>query len=296
MDLRDIRYFLAIAEEGTITRAAERLHMAQPPLSRQLKQLEDKLGTQLVERGRKNIQLTDAGRLLYNRAEHLLEMFESTVQEVAELNKGASGTLKIGTITSSGATLLPQWIRKFHTQYPGINFQLWEGDTQRITELLKSGVIEIGIVRFPFDSTICQSICLPEEPFVAAMHRTMYQCGKRPEAIDLAELADQPLMLHRRYEAMVAEHCRQAGFEPRIVCKSDDIMPILVWADAGIGVTIVPKSAVGLIPSSNLIYKEISVPSLITSAAVIWLQNHYLSASARYFLQLFTRERQGVSS
>ncbi len=289
MDVKDMKYFLAIAEEGTINAAAKRLHIAQPPLSRQMMQLEENLGVKLFERGNRKIQLTEAGRLLQNRAEQFLGQIENTVKEIRELDAGNHGILSIGTVTSSGATILPKVVRAFRDLFPGVRFQLWEGETNRIIELLGRGIVDIGIARFPFDSELYESIRLANEPLVAALNKSWAGClGSRRDCIELSELSGKPLLIHRKYEPMLLEHCEKCGFTPDFVCMSDDVMPILAWADADIGIAIVPRAAIGLIPSANLVYKPIVNPCLETTSAVIWMRNRHLSAAARNFLDLFT--------
>lgn len=286
MDIKQLRYFLAIAEEGQITRAAKRLHMAQPPLSQQLKLLEEELNVKLVERENRGVVLTQAGQLLYKRAVHILEFMHMTTKELKELDEGYAGTLSIGAVASAGTTFLPFRIVNFHKRYPQINFQLWEGDTNRILDLLNTGIIEIGIVRTVFDSDIYHSVSLPNEPMVVAMGRG-WKCGEESVGqIALKELADKPLLLHRSNESMIVECCQKSGFEARILCRGDDVRSLLVWADAGLGMAIVPKSAVGLVPSTKLLYKDIIESSLEIRKAIIWLQNHYLSAPTRNFLEM----------
>jgi DNA-binding transcriptional LysR family regulator len=289
MSLREIRYFLAIAQEGNITTAAQQLHMAQPPLSRQMKQLEENLGAKLFERGHRKIQLTEAGCLLRNRAEQLLKLMDTTVKEIREIESGTHGTLSIGTASSSGVTILPKVARIFRNHYPDLKFELWEGESIRIIELLNAGLIEIGLVRFSFDADTYESIQLPKEPLVAAIHKNSLNfLDEQQDSISLQKLIDKPLMIHRKYEAIITEHCQQAGFNPYLLCKSDDIMPILAWADANVGIAIVPRAAIGLIPSTNLIFKTISDPCINIASAVIWMRNRHLSAAARQFLTLFT--------
>jgi len=285
MDIKQLRYFLAIATEGQITRAAKQLHMAQPPLSQQLKLLEEELGVKLVERETRGVVLTEAGHLLYKRAAHILEIMESTTKELKELDKGYAGTLSIGAVASSGTTFLPFHIVNFHKQYPKIKFQLWEGDTNKILDLLDTGIIEIGIVRAVFDSKIYHSVDLPKEPMVVAMCKE-WNCGENTTQLKLEELAEKPLLLHRSNERMIREECQEKGFEPQILCQGDDMRSLLVWANAGLGMAIVPKSAVGLVPSNRLLYKDIIESSLEIRKAIIWLQNRYLSASARNFLEM----------
>ncbi|AJQ29844.1 LysR family transcriptional regulator [Pelosinus fermentans] len=285
MDIKQLKYFLTIAEEGQITRAAKRLHMAQPPLSQQLKVLEEDLGVNLVERESRGIVLTEAGHLLYKRAAHMLELLKATRKELKEIDEGRSGTLSIGAVASSGTTFLPIKIVSFHERYPHVNFNLREGDTNKILELLNTGVIEIGIVRTIFDPKTYHSVSLPEEPMVVAMCHE-WNCNKEKFQINVEELANKPLLLHRSNENMIVECCQQNGFEPQIFCRGDDVRSLLVWADAGLGMAIVPKSAVGLVPSNKLLYKEIIDTSLEIRKAIIWLRNRYLSASTRNFIEM----------
>ncbi|MDF2930075.1 MAG: transcriptional regulator, LysR family [Anaerospora sp.] len=199
MSIREMQYFLAVAQEGNITTAAQRLNIAQPPLSRQMKQLEESLGTRLFIRGHRRIQLTEAGCLLRNRAEQLLKLMDNTEKEIKAIETGTHGTLSIGTASSSGTTILPKVARIFHTHYPNLNFELWEGESIRIIELLNGGLIEIGLVRFSFDTDTYESIQLPKEPLVAAIHQNRLDPSEmQQDCILLSQLADKPLMIHRK--------------------------------------------------------------------------------------------------
>lgn len=289
MSIREMEYFLTLAQEGNITAAAKRLHIAQPPLSRQMKQLEENLGAKLFERGHRKIQLTEAGNLLRAKATQLLEFMDTTVKEIREIEAGTHGTLSIGTASSSVATILPRVARLFRNQYPSLRFELREGESSQIIELLNGGLIEIGLVRFSFDDELYDSIKLSNEPLVAALNKNNQDYIHQDQPyINLADLAGKPLMIHRKFEAMITEHCEHTGFKPYFFCKSDAVMPILAWADADVGIAVVPRAAIDLIPNTNLIFKTIVNPCIETTAAVIWMRNRYLSAAARHFLTLFT--------
>jgi DNA-binding transcriptional LysR family regulator len=286
LDIKQLKYFYTIVEEGQITGAAKRLNMAQPPLSYQLKILEDELGVKLVERGSRKIQLTDAGRILYNRAEQILELTESTVKELKDFSKGIEGTLSMGTVSSSGSIFLTEGLKKFHKAYPNINFEISEGNSYKIIELLDKGLIEIGIVRTPLNLENFESIYLPEEPMVAAMTKDLdWDCSRN--IIKLEELKNRPLILYRRFEKLISEYCEKSGFEPKIFCKNEDARTTLLWAGAGLGIAILSKHSVKLIGSTNLIYKEIDAPGLKTQVAIIWAKNRYISSSAKHFLEIF---------
>lgn len=288
MDIKQLKYFLAIAEEGQITSAAKRLNMAQPPLSYNLKLLEEELGVKLVERGSRKIQLTDAGKILRNRAEQMLELAGATVNELKDFSVGIKGTLSIGTVSSSGVTILPERIRGFHEKYPNINFEVWEGNTFRILEILNSGVIEIGIVRTPFDTEAFETRFLSKEPMIVVFNKEFPYFEKKAQ-IRLADFKDKPLIIYRRFEKIITETCLKAGFEAKIVCKNDDARTTLLWAQAGIGVAVVPKKAFDLVKNENLRYIEVNEPSLETSIAAIWMKNRYLSTAAKHFLEFFER-------
>lgn len=285
LDIRQLAYFHTIIDEGNITKAAEKLHIAQPPLSHQLKLLEGELGVNLIERSTRKFQITDAGRMLYRRCDQILELMNTTIKELRDLNEGLEGTLSIGTISSCGDTILPLKIRSFNLKYPKINFEIREKHTEEIIELLMSGVIEIGIIRTPYNSEIFESILLPNEPMVAASSNYLYD--NNAESISLAELANKPLLVHRRYEKMIIDACYKVGFEPRILCKIDDTSSILLWAATGMGVAIIPKDWINLVRNTNLKYKKIDEQSLITRTAILWMKNRHISTAARNFIETF---------
>ena len=298
MEIRHLKYFIAIAEEGKILQAAQRLNMAQPPLSKQLMMLESELGVKLFERHPRKLVITEEGKLLYQRAKEILEFIDGSIEEVKELANGTRGTLSIGTIASLGAELLPSRVREFRQQYPNICFQVWEGDPNRIMELVENRVVELGIVRLPVDNRLFEMLSLPEEPFVAAMSPHWNIGGDRP-FIRLSELKDKPLMLLRRQKGtsdyynhplytsdIVGTACLQNGFEPKIICESSDLTTLLNWASHDIGITIVPRSAMKLMPFSNLVFKEIREPVIMTRPPVlIWLKRRYLSSISRKFIE-----------
>lgn len=283
MDIKQLKYFQAIAEEGHITGAAKRLFMTQPSLSQQLKLLENELGITLVERGNRGSRLTEAGQLLKERAGQVLELLHTTAIELKEVHEGYKGILTIGTIASAGVTLLPSLVRDFHRSYPKVKFQLWEGDTYRILELLNNGVIEVGIARAVFNVEDYNWVDLPSESMIVAMAKDSCLADNR-QSIAINELAGKSLLLHRSNVAMITECCRKTGFDPEIFCTGDDIRSLLVWANEGMGLALVPKSAIGLVPSHNLRYIEIIDSPLEIKKAVIWLRQRCLSAPARHFI------------
>ncbi|CAH1193323.1 HTH-type transcriptional regulator HdfR [Paenibacillus auburnensis] len=286
MDIRQLKYFLAIAEEGQITSAARKLQMAQPPLSQQLRLLEEELGVKLVERGPRSVQLTDAGVILRGRAQQILELADSTTREINDFVNGLQGTLSIGTVSSSAATLLQDRLLEFHRRYAGVKFEIHEGNTYTIIDLLNKGIIEVGIVRTPFNSTNLECVYAAAEPMIAVM-TAEYDWSSAHTSIDIGELKSRPLIIYRRFEQLIRETCLEHGFNPDVFCMNDDARTTLLWANAGLGIGIIPRSALGLADNSNLLFKEIRSESLHTRIAAVWVKDKFLSSLAANFIASF---------
>ena len=180
MDIRQLLYFTTIAEEGSISAAAKKLHLSQPPLSYQMKLLEEELHLPLIERSARGIALTEAGRVLYKRAQGILELSELTRKEMLAMASGFTGTLHIGTVSSSGASLLGWRIPAFHQKYPQIGFAIHEGNTFELMEMLESGLIELAIVRTPFHNDQLNCLYLSPEPMIAAGAASFFPAGMLP--------------------------------------------------------------------------------------------------------------------
>jgi DNA-binding transcriptional LysR family regulator len=290
MDIRQLKYFMAIVEEGQISRAAKRLHMAQPPLSLQLKMLEENLGVQLIERNTKSLRLTEAGHALYQRAEQIVGLVDSTTKEIREFDQGLRGTLGIGSPPGIGHLYMPPRIADFHAHYPDVTFRWREGNTYRVLELLNSHVIEVGIVRLPIDENAYEWKPLVTEPWVAVTRRL--QGEARPSSITLPELAQEPLLMMQRQHGifshdMVWDELRAADVEPTVFCESDNVMALLMLVELGLGAAIVPHSAAMLKPGNELHIMQIAGCKLESAVAITWLKGQRLSAAAKQFLAMF---------
>ena len=286
MEIKDMRAFYAIVEEGNISHAAQRLDIAQPALSRQMKRLETSLGVQLFERGSRRIRLTDAGRVLYSRVEHILGMVDGTVREITEIGSGIAGSIQLGTITTSGALLLPELISEFHRRYPQVTYQIWEAEGARILELLDNRVIEIAITRTQVDSKVYESIVLPNEPLVVVMNKDQV-IGASDSEVRMEELRDMPIIIPLRWQSLFIANCRKLGFDPHILCVSDSIVQDLLLVKRGMGAAILPVSSRTLLTDGNLHYKQLVSPEMSTHTVIAWLKNRTLSSSSEHFIKLF---------
>ncbi|MGY0692692.1 LysR family transcriptional regulator [Virgibacillus sp. FSP13] len=293
MDMRQLRYFYTIASEGQITRAAKKLHMAQPPLSQTLKMLEDELGVTLLERNGRKMELTEAGIVLYKKAENLFHSLNEAVVEVKETGKGIKGRLSIGCVKSC-FSFIPERISKFREQYPNVTFELREGDSYRLAEQLYSRNIDLAVVRLPLEMKAFSHISLPNENYVVIFPENWVGENSK-STISMKELAKTPLLLlHRisgvgQYEVII-DQFKKHNLKPNVICECPDADMILELVMEEIGATIIPESAVSKLHNRGIKVLKIEDATIVSKSSVIWLKDRYLSKSAHRFIDLFHNE------
>lgn len=296
MDIRQLRYFLAIAKEEQITRAAKTLNMEQPPLSRQLKLMEQELGVTLFERNGKQLKLTQAGIILQKKAENLIHQLNETITEIQEIDQGLRGTLAIGSVFSC-VSLLPEKIKQYSERYPDVIFKILEGDHFTLGEYLENRDIELVITRLPFESDYppskYDSFRLPSDPFVAVIPHDWIE--SQP-SIRMREIASLPLLALKsdrtvRLNEKIVNECRRFGFEPKIVCECSSVAIIIALVVAGIGATILPKSVMSSFPISEIKMLDILDATFQSDVGIIWLRERYLSKSAQAFIETFQEDQ-----
>ncbi|OWT76824.1 MULTISPECIES: LysR family transcriptional regulator [unclassified Achromobacter] len=245
MELRHLRYFQALAREGSFTRAAAALHIAQPPLSRQIRQLEDELGVCLVERGTRGLKLTEAGRFFYEQSLQLNARLEEIVVGTRRLGAHAARWFGIGFVPSTLSGFVPELIRYLRQADARVEVGLSEMTTLPQIEALKSGRIDLGIGRIPFDDSAIERRVLMDEPLVAVLPRTHPLATRK--RLTVAQLATQPFVLYParprpNYGDHVVGLFRAAGYQPVVVQEANELQTALGLVAAGMGVTVVPAS------------------------------------------------------
>ena len=276
MDIKQLINFITIVEEGNITKAAQKLHISQPPLSNQLKALEEELGVKLIERGSRKVTLTDVGNLLYKRGKDMVNVFESTLNEVEDFKSGIEGVLKIGAVSTCNQFIPNELISPYAKQYPKVKFELYEGNTYEVVDMIERGIVDIGVVRTPFNSENLCCLNLRTEPMVVVVNKNGEKFGfEDRERIDLKDLDGKPIVIYRRYEKLIMDVLQLNKVKANIYCLNDDSRTTIAWAQAGLAIGIVPKS---IIDNSN---KEIEVyeldeEELKTQISVAWMENKYL--------------------
>ena len=294
MDIRQLKYFLTIAREGQVTRAAKLLNMEQPPLSRSLKQMEDELGVKLFDRNGKGLQLTEAGQLLKVKAELLLSQFNETLDEIKELEQGVKGVLSIGAVFSC-ISLLPKPIEQFRQMHPQVSFKILEGDHYYIGEQLEKRAVDVVFARLPFegltDPKQLEMLKLPSDPFVVVVPAKWKEL-KQKQMFTLNELANYPLVTLKTDQTthmheQVIQAFYQAKLEPEVICECSSVAITVALIAEGIGIALLPQSVMSSFNDPRVVMVPLTEGNLTSEFALIWLKDHYLPKSARFFIESF---------
>lgn len=280
MDIRQMKYFKTIVEEGTIFKAAKKLHMAQPPLSMQLKQLEEELSVILLKRGNKQIELTEAGNRFYKRCLQILDLTEITKNE---LKQSYQDVLRIGITSSNSGLIQQESIQEFIKKNKHVQYAIHEGSTYEILDLLLSHNIDLGIVRTPFDTSQVNTFYLEKEPMIAIGKKEYFINTKRK----IKDFKDTPLIIHQRYLPLINDYCLNKLIQIQLKVTCDDSRTSLIWANSGIGVAICPMSSLALPYDHSLVYTILEDKNLYTGIAFITRKNEEVSALLNEFIEHF---------
>jgi DNA-binding transcriptional LysR family regulator len=243
LELRHLRYFVAVAEELHFGRAALRLHLAQPPLSQQIRKLEEIVGHRLFDRTSRSVSLTSAGEALLLRAQRLLRNVQQDVAETRAVGRGEVGSLNIGFVGSAMLTKLPSVFNAYREAYPGVTLHLHESFTSRVVDGLERGTLDAGVLRDADPGTGLEMTEILSEPFVAVLPSTHARAGQK--SIDPGSLRGEPFVYYPRSAGTRAFEkpmsiCEAHGFRPRIVQEASHWITICRLVGAGLGVSIAP--------------------------------------------------------
>ncbi len=289
MELRHIRYFLAVAHEGNFTRAAETLGIGQPPLSQQIRNLEDEVGARLFHRLPHGAELTEAGRAFFAEVSGLPGQAALALDAARRADRGETGELALGfTGTAALNPEVPRLIRVFRQARPDVRLRVIEANSLRLRKDLLEGRIDVAILRPSSDDPRDMRLRpLLTEPLIAAVPRSHDPEPQAPD-IDLAHLAEEPLILTPR-EVGISLHdtaiaaCHDAGFAPRMGQPAPQIASILSLVSAGLGFTLVPQT-MSQLAIENIVYKPLRGQSPEVALAVA-VQRGPLSPVTRRFVE-----------
>ncbi len=297
MELRHLRYFLAVAETGHMTRAAERLGIQQPPLSLQIKALERVLGVALFHRHPKGVSLSDAGRLFEVEARRLLDDMAAMEQRMARVARGELGVLNVGFTSSAAAhAFTPEALRACRRAWPGISLSIREDHAAGITEAVASGRLHCGLIRVPVSQPEHLSFeVLLREPLLVALPLDHPLARERNRArpargLALADLRDEGLVLVRQpgapglYANLLAL-CEAQGFRPRIAAEVERMGTSLNLVAAGAGIAVVPASMRGVHPGA-VVYLPLADDTPLDAPLTLVYRSADASGPAAHFLKI----------
>ena len=266
MELRHLRYFVAVAEESNVTKAAKRLHIAQPPLSRQIQQLEDLLGVQLFERDSRPLKLTEAGRFFYSHAVQLLAQtteIEAMTRRVGKIER----TLSVGFVGSTLYGMLPKIIRRFRTENSTVELSLHEMSTMDQIKALKEGRIDVGFGRIRHEDPSIRRVVLREERMIVALPVGHPLSDAKP-VLSLHDLTSETLIIFPKaprpsYADQVLAAFHDRGLKPQRLYETRELQIALGLVAAGEGISIVPASVYGL-QRGDVSYKDLDDQNLVS--------------------------------
>lgn len=256
MELLQLRYYCSAVEAGSINGAAKKLGMTQPPVSMQIRLLEKELGCVLFRRGSRRIELTEEGRIFYVHAVRILNMTEGAAAAVTDCLSAGGGTLRIGIVSSLADLSVRRWFSGFAQEHPLVNYELSEGSTYEVLDKLRNREVDVALIRQPFSARGLTCTHLEAQSLIA-VGTERYLAGL-PESVSPGHLAPLPIIVYRRWRAVVDEAFAVRGLEPRILCVADDVRTCLSWAEAGLGVAIAPMDVWNAPPSGELSMRVIS--------------------------------------
>lgn len=284
MDIRTLSYFVTIAEELNITKAAEKLCMSQPPLSSQMKALEEELDTVLFIRGKRHLQLTESGKLLYRHAKEILSLVNKTSEEIRAMGKGMRGKISIGLVEGSAPIIASSWIETFLSNYSNVEFLVVDGNSDELIAKLRSGLIDMAVITSPCDNTLLNSFKVGQEKMTAFMSKDNPLAKLPGNTIDLSMLKDKPLIIPSReaMNRMITKWFKEIHAEPKVVCRMDNYLDVAALAGRNIGISIFPKTS--YILNETLVAKEIVNPERFAEYLFVWLKNKPLSLLDEAFI------------
>lgn len=284
MELRVLQYFLAVAREQSVSGAAEYLHLSQPTLSRQLKDLEEEFGKQLFIRGNRKITLTEEGMILRKRAEEIMDLVQKTEQEITSNDEIVVGDIHIGAGETDAIRILAKAARQLQKKHPGIRIHIASGDSVNVTEELDKGLIDFGILFDPKDLSKYNHLKIPKKDTWGVLMRKDAPLAQK-EAVRPEDLWDKPLILSRQYRegSALAMWLNKSETDLNIVATYNLLYNGSILVSEGIGYAITLDKIINT-QGSNLCFRPLT-PSLQAGLCIVWKKYQVFTKAAQLFLQ-----------
>lgn len=288
MELRVLQYFLAIAREQSIVRAAESLHLSQPTLSTQIKNMEKELGKQLLIRGTKGsrkVTLTEEGMILRKRAEEILDLVKKTEKEITIADDITVGDIYIGAGETDAIRLIAKTARKLQQSYPGIHYHISSGNSEFVTERLEKGLIDFGLVFTNIDLTRFDALKMPDRDVWGVLMRKDSALAQK-ESITPKDLWDKPLIFSQQEDkgGSVTQWIKRKASDLNIVATYNLIFNASLMVDEGLGYAITFDRIINTTGDSNLCFRPLN-PQLENEMSIIWKKYQVLPKPAEKFIE-----------
>lgn len=288
MEIRVLRYFLTIAREGSITNAANFLHVTQPTLSRQIKDLEDELGQKLFMRGSHNMTLTPEGMILRKRAEEIISMVDKTEEEFNSMENVVGGDIYIGGGETDAIKLVAQVAKDLRSNYPDIHYHLYSGNAEDVTERLDKGLLDFGILIQPADITKYDYLNLPARDVWGVVMRKDSPLAEK-KSIRKEDLINIPLICSRQAMSQRSKNEFVEWFgedfdKLDVVTTFNLVYNAAIMVEAGIGYAITIDKIANTAESSNLCFRPLE-PRIDSGLNIIWKKYQIFSSAAELFLE-----------
>lgn len=288
MDIRQLHYFHEIVKQASISKAAEVLHMAQPPLSQQLKKLEAELGTILIHRYRQKWELTETGEVLYQYAEKLLSTMKDIKQQIAEIEQGSAGVLRIG-VSSACLNLLVDYVSMYREQFPNVKINIEKGNSAELLKKLDRKEIEVALLLRLDQSEHYLMKALGKQEYVVVSPRSWGNVFSS-EKVTFKEIANHPFIMlgamegHSYYESILRAF-DEAHVIPEIVLESTDVTTVIAMVSRGLGLSIIPRVAYA-VPMEELMIHELQAYDFHVEPVMIKAKDQRVSKAANQFWEL----------
>ncbi len=286
MELRHLRYFLAVCEEMNFTKAAEKLMIAQPPLSRQIKDLEEELGAPLFVREHHVLRLTEEGIRFRDYANRIIMLADRSVEDINEMHTGLRGTVYIAEVEGKAPRLAATYISSFEKEYPDVQYNIWNGNSDEVTQRVRNGLADLAIIMEPFDPQGLHSVPLYTEPWIAMFSVDHPLAKKKGKTIPLSDLADHDLIIPSRGSRLqeISDWFAPLGITPKIKARIANATIAYELCEKNVGVAIYPAAAGDLINDEKVCIREITKPGHKAAYVLIYPDARPLSPVADRFI------------
>ena len=295
MDIRVLKYFLAVAREQSFSTAAERLFLSQPTLSRQLKELEDELGKTLLVRSNKGVTLTEEGMILRKRAEEIVDLMDKTEQEVRHSNDSVSGTVYIGAGETYAIKLIADTAHHLKVNYPGIHYSFFSGNGTDVMEKLERGLMDFGLIFGNIDRTRYEAIEIPLHDTWGVLMRQDEPLAKKA-SLTIADVSGLDLIIPRQpnHSTMLSEMIAEQAPDANIVAEYNLIYNASVMVSEGIGCAISLDRLINVSGDSKLCFRPFD-PPMEAVCYFVWKRYSVFTKAAGTFLEQFKKDIADIS-